>query len=80
MYVITRSGEKEPVKFDKITERIERLSKDFLKEQIDPSLIAKKLSKEFLMVLPQENLIVLQQRLLHTYQLNIPIILFLQGE
>ena len=41
MYVITRSKEKEPIKFDKITERIEPLSKDLI-ENVNPSLIAKK--------------------------------------
>ncbi len=42
MYVITRSGEKEPVKFDKITERIETLCFDLNTKYVDPSKIAKK--------------------------------------
>lgn len=42
MYVITRSGQKEPVKFDKITERIESLSFGLDKKSVDPSKIAKK--------------------------------------
>ncbi|TNE99356.1 MAG: ribonucleoside-diphosphate reductase subunit alpha [Deltaproteobacteria bacterium] len=42
MYVITRSGEREPIKFDKITERIERLSHDLDTNYVDPSQIAKK--------------------------------------
>lgn len=41
MYVHTRSGEKEPIKFDKITERIHGLSTD-LDERVDPSAIAQK--------------------------------------
>ncbi|MCO4793728.1 MAG: ribonucleoside-diphosphate reductase subunit alpha [Bacteriovoracaceae bacterium] len=42
MYVITRSGEREPIKFDKITERIERLLFGLNKDLVDPSQIAKK--------------------------------------
>ncbi len=42
MYVITRSGEKEPIKFDKITERIEILAQDLDSKFIDSSIIAKK--------------------------------------
>lgn len=42
MYVITRSGEKEPIKFDKITERIEQLCFDLDRNFIDPMKIAKK--------------------------------------
>lgn len=42
MYVITRSGEKEPIKFDKITERIEQLTFDLDRSFIDPMRIAKK--------------------------------------
>ena len=42
MYVITRGGEKEPIKFDKITERIHTLAKGLNKESIDPSAIAQK--------------------------------------
>lgn len=42
MYVITRSGEREPIKFDKITERIQRLSHDLNSEHVDASQIAKK--------------------------------------
>ena len=41
MYVITRSEEKEPVKFDAITDRIESLSKDLI-PNIDPAVIAQK--------------------------------------
>ena len=41
MYVITRSKEKEPVKFDAITDRIENLSKD-LTENVDPPIVAQK--------------------------------------
>jgi ribonucleoside-diphosphate reductase alpha chain len=41
MYVITRSGEKEPIKFDKITERIHTLGSD-LDDRVDPSAIAQK--------------------------------------
>ena len=42
MYIITRSGEREPVKFDKITERIELLANDLTPEMIDATIIAKK--------------------------------------
>ena len=42
MYVITRSGEKEPIKFDKITERIENLTFELDRARIDPMIIAKK--------------------------------------
>lgn len=42
MYVITRSGEREPIKFDKITERIEQLSGDLNQGHIDATIIAKK--------------------------------------
>lgn len=42
MYVITRSGEKEPIKFDKITERIEQLCFDLEKEIVDPMKITQK--------------------------------------
>lgn len=42
MYVITRSGEREPIKFDKITERIELLCFDLDRSFIDPMKIAKK--------------------------------------
>ena len=41
MYVITRSKEKEPVKFDAITDRIENLSKDLI-ENVDPAIVAQK--------------------------------------
>lgn len=41
MYVLTRSGEREPIKFDKITERIEVLKSD-LDERVDASAIAQK--------------------------------------
>jgi len=41
MYVMTRSGQKEPIKFDKITARIEMLAKD-LSDRVDPSAIAQK--------------------------------------
>lgn len=42
MYVYTRSGEKEPIKFDKITERINSLCFGLDTEFIDPVLIAQK--------------------------------------
>jgi len=42
MYVHTRSGEKEPIKFDKITDRINTLSKDFDKKRVDSTAIAQK--------------------------------------
>lgn len=42
MYVFTRSGDKEPVKFDKITERIRALCFDLKEEFVDPVLIAQK--------------------------------------
>lgn len=42
MYVLTRSGEREPIKFDKITERIEILAADLDSQFIDSSIIAKK--------------------------------------
>lgn len=42
MYVITRSGEKEPVKFDKITERIEALAFDLDLTFVDPVKITQK--------------------------------------
>jgi ribonucleoside-diphosphate reductase alpha chain len=42
MYVLTRGGEKEPIKFDKITERIESLSKDFKGKNADSTVIAQK--------------------------------------
>tara|TARA_R110002072_G_scaffold64203_7_gene159899 strand:+ start:62449 stop:64809 length:2361 start_codon:yes stop_codon:yes gene_type:complete len=42
MYVMTRSGEKEPIKFDKITQRIEALSKGLHSNFVDSSAIAQK--------------------------------------
>lgn len=42
MYVMTRSGEKEPIKFDKITERIEILASDLNSNYVDSSAIAQK--------------------------------------
>ena len=42
MYVITRSGEKEPIKFDKITARIKTLSKDFDSKHVDATAVAQK--------------------------------------
>ncbi len=42
MYVYTRSGEKEPIKFDKITERIDQLCFDLDKENVDSTKITKK--------------------------------------
>jgi len=42
MYVYTRSGEKEPIKFDKITQRIENLCFGLNKDYVDPMVIAKK--------------------------------------
>ena len=41
MYVITRSGDREPIKFDKITDRIETLCKELAKD-VDPTVIAQK--------------------------------------
>lgn len=41
MYVMTRSGQKEPIKFDKITARIEMLGKD-LSDHVDATTIAQK--------------------------------------
>ncbi|EQC43624.1 ribonucleoside-diphosphate reductase, alpha subunit [Bacteriovorax sp. BSW11_IV] len=42
MYVITRSGEREPIKFDKITDRIEALSFKLDRNFVDPTLITQK--------------------------------------
>ena len=42
MYVITRSGEKEPIKFDKITERIRQLEEGLSKDFVDSTMIAQK--------------------------------------
>ncbi len=42
MYVITRSGQKEPIKFDKITERIERLCFELNRDFLDPTAITQK--------------------------------------
>lgn len=42
MYVITRSGEREPVKFDKITERIEVLAFELDSKFIDPVKVTQK--------------------------------------
>ena len=42
MYVFTRSGEKEPIKFDKITERIESLLFGLNRDFIDPVIISQK--------------------------------------
>ena len=42
MHVITRSGIKEPIKFDKITERIESLCFELNMDYIDPILISQK--------------------------------------
>ncbi|MCB9062673.1 MAG: ribonucleoside-diphosphate reductase subunit alpha [Halobacteriovoraceae bacterium] len=42
MYVYTRSGDKEPIKFDKITQRIEGLCFDLDRDHVDPSAIAQK--------------------------------------
>ncbi len=42
MYVITRSGEKEPVKFDKITQRIDQLCFGPDLKSVDSTLITKK--------------------------------------
>jgi len=55
MYVITRSGEKEPIKFDKITERIEQLCFDLDRNFVDPMRIAKKLLKASMMESLQRN-------------------------
>lgn len=42
MYVITRSGEKEPVKFDKITQRIDQLCFGLDLKSVDTTMITKK--------------------------------------
>lgn len=42
MYVITRSGQKEPVKFDKITERIDQLTFGLDTNVLDTTIITKK--------------------------------------
>ena len=42
MYVQTRSGEKEPIKFDKITERINQIAFDLDKKHVDTTVIAQK--------------------------------------
>lgn len=42
MHVITRSGTKEPVRFDKILERIERLTFDLNSEYVDSAEVAQK--------------------------------------
>lgn len=42
MYVMTRSGEKEPIKFDKITERIEALCFDLERDFVDPVKVSQK--------------------------------------
>ncbi len=42
MYVITRSGEREPIKFDKITERINQLTFGLHADSIDSTLITQK--------------------------------------
>ena len=45
MYVIKRNLDKEPVKFDKISWRIEKLVKDFNLSDVDPAIITQKLSQ-----------------------------------
>lgn len=42
MYVMTRSGEREPIKFDKITDRIENLAFGFDTNSIDSTMITQK--------------------------------------
>ncbi len=42
MYVHTRSGEKEPIKFDKITERINQIAFDLDENHVDTTLITQK--------------------------------------
>jgi ribonucleoside-diphosphate reductase alpha chain len=42
MYVITRSGDREPIKFDKITDRINGLSFGLDSKHVDPSMITQK--------------------------------------
>jgi ribonucleoside-diphosphate reductase alpha chain len=42
MYVITRSKEREPIKFDKITERIDTLSFDLNRDFVDPVVVTQK--------------------------------------
>ncbi|KAK9219963.1 hypothetical protein WN943_008610 [Citrus x changshan-huyou] len=44
MYVIKRDGRKEPVRFDKITARLKKLSYGLSKEHCDPVLVAQKLA------------------------------------
>jgi len=53
MFVIKRNGEKESVKFDKITRRIEKLLFDI--NDIDATLITKKFVIEYFQVLLQPN-------------------------
>lgn len=42
MYVMTRSGEREPIKFDKITDRIENLAFGFDNNSVDSTMITQK--------------------------------------
>jgi len=42
MYVITRSGDREPIKFDKITDRINGLAFGLDSKHVDPTLITQK--------------------------------------
>ena len=46
MYVVKRDGRKEPVQFDKITARIEKLCYGLDENFIEPILIAQKVVKE----------------------------------
>lgn len=39
MFVVKRDGRREPVMFDKITERIERLCVGLDRDYVDPSMI-----------------------------------------
>ena len=54
MYVITRSGEKEPIKFDKITKRINSLKLDLNKEHVDSAVIAQKVIDELSFSVPAD--------------------------
>lgn len=44
MFVIKRSGARESVAFDKITERIERLCDKLNRDFVDPSVITQKVA------------------------------------
>ena len=42
MFVITRSGKKEPVQFDKITHRIQKLTYGLCIDRVDATVVTKK--------------------------------------